>query len=1296
MRKKLISIFFVGVLFATVYCSSVWVKGANEDWQYPLSNTYVCGNDWSEYYSGYASEGRTDHCAIDIASRTGDTAIYAAANGTVRKTGKNGANGDYVVLQHTLSGKTVYSFYAHLSAISVTDGIAVSKGEKIGVIGNSGSGSKGIHLHFAIADTYKQGSYYGYVQAFNGDQVKCAQTGVTFYNPHYIISNNTLPGEVSSSGVSPSGVIDVAEGGMQSVRISGWAVDQDDVSQPVEIRVYIGETLVGATLANQYRPDLNTNAAWQGVGDYHGFDTTISVNADFVGNQTLSIFAIDIGGSQHTLIGTPTVIISADTEIPIISNAQIIDISPTGYTVSCTASDNIGIKEVSVATWTSAGGQDDLKWQPATVVSGDTYSCRVQVSDHNNEAGNYITHIYAYDINGNQHSCGVGATVPQADYNNVAAELGGNFYAYIENVDAGTVLTIKKDNSAMFTAYSRDNTQLWHFTLNENGSYRISPKSDETRALHVVAASGISGASVIVHTQSQVPAAQQWFVSEIDGKYYFRPACAADCYLDLPFVNHQNGVSAQIYTFNTGGAQGFNIKKLGGEDVPVAEGVFNNRTYQVYDYNLTWTEAKIFCENLGGNLVSITSQEEQDFVADLIDGKGKMHQYWIGGRVMNDGFAWSDGEVWSYTNWDSGEPNAAEKNGETEGYAQIYNIKNPKVSRSQRFKWNDAFENNQFEGEEDFFGLHHVGFICEINRTEAPEISDVKITNISGKGYTVTCTVISDSEITRVQFPTWLADVGKESLPAGWENDTAFSGTGSGTTYTYRVEASDFNDDRGPYCTEICAYDSEGNVASADCSVVTLPESIVYGDVDDDGKVNLKDVTLLRRYLSDAWGTEEIQAKQSDVDKDGQVTLKDLTVLRRYLAGGWGIDLNPGTDVDTGLAGYPVLSTEKNESGIATSSISYGKSQLGRELVCWSIQPEHYTRTVLLNFAIHGWEDSYAADGELLAELGDALVEYYGESEDLKNCRLLIIPRSNPDGLAAGTTNNGFGRCNAVGIDLNRDFDADHVIYTNARNYTEYPFSAVESRALRDLVYAASPDVVVDFHGWLNYTIGDADLAEVFSLEVGLDHKNEFAESAHGYFAYWAELQGAEGLLVEFKDTNSIVREDVIAAVDVLISGEYGDRQAEPALDLAYADYSDISAYALTVDKIETYSSIAADGEACGYISGASDLCEIRQIYANGWCKVGYPTVSGLTKTGYCLFSAFVDSETVVPHKQAKVSVTTVVYTTVAGTTKLGSVWTTDSLTVVAEQGGMSQIIYPLDSGGYKMGWVNSSALTTL
>lgn len=475
---------------------------------------------------------------------------------------------------------------------------------------------------------------------------------------------------------------------------------------------------------------------------------------------------------------------------------------------------------------------------------------------------------------------------------------------------------------------------------------------------------------------------------------------------------------------------------------------------------------------------------------------------------------------------------------------------------------------------------------------------------------------------------------------------------------------------------------------------------MLYGDVNGDGSINLKDVVTLRRNLSGGWEDLTIFEQNCDVNEDGKIGLKDVVFLERCLAGGWGIELpenkpvpNPDDKLDDDLREFRLLTTSKNEKGIRTTSFAYGTSELGRELVCWCIEPEEYNRTVLLNFEIHGWEDGYAADGQLLVDLGNALVNNYSAAAEMYNCRLLIVPSSNPDGLAEGTTNNGFGRCNASGVDLNRDFDANHVVYTSGRNYTLSPFSANESSALRDLVLASNPVVVIDFHGWENNTIGNSDLAELFSLYTGLNHKCELTINAHGYFSYWAQKQGAEALLVEFKNPDSIVVSNVIMVIDKIIAGNYGDHQTDYELDKEFAPYDSIVCYALTSERVYTHQSVGDSGMNYGYIDGANDQCTVEQIYSNGWCKVKYPGSSGYTKTGYCEVSAFIDPDTKVSSYTANTADTATVYAKSDKRTKLGSVWNTDTFTVIAENEEMLQIVYPLDAGGYKMGWIEKSAI---
>lgn len=87
------------------------------------------------------------HNGIDLANKVG-TPIYAAADGKVVGVGNNGryAYGRWIAIEH---GNGLTTLYGHLSSQSVSKGKKVSKGQKIGAMGNTGY-STGPHLHFTV------------------------------------------------------------------------------------------------------------------------------------------------------------------------------------------------------------------------------------------------------------------------------------------------------------------------------------------------------------------------------------------------------------------------------------------------------------------------------------------------------------------------------------------------------------------------------------------------------------------------------------------------------------------------------------------------------------------------------------------------------------------------------------------------------------------------------------------------------------------------------------------------------------------------------------------------------------------------------------------------------------------------------------------------------------------------------------------------------------------------------------------------------------------------------------------
>ena len=146
---------------------------------------------------------------------------------------------------------------------------------------------------------------------------------------------------------------------------------------------------------------------------------------------------------------------------------------------------------------------------------------------------------------------------------------------------------------------------------------------------------------------------------------------------------------------------------------PVGSLGYNGNYYEIYDLPMTWTQAKEYCEKLGGHLMTITSEEEQANAMSLLE-YGNQHQYWLGAHRVNGDIVWITGEDFTYENWDWGEPNCHSKDGGAEeDYIQIFNKPNPATYGSERGKWNDIFEDNIFPWEEDFFSTEYIGFICE-------------------------------------------------------------------------------------------------------------------------------------------------------------------------------------------------------------------------------------------------------------------------------------------------------------------------------------------------------------------------------------------------------------------------------------------------------------------------------------------------------------------------------------------------------------------------------------------------------
>ena len=109
---------------------------------WPVTGTITSPFGWRSNPFGGAPEF---HQGLDIAAPTGTT-VTAAAGGTVIMAQWYGGYGNYILIDH---GGGYSTGYGHLSAIYVTTGQSVQRGQAIGAVGSTGQ-STGPHLHFEV------------------------------------------------------------------------------------------------------------------------------------------------------------------------------------------------------------------------------------------------------------------------------------------------------------------------------------------------------------------------------------------------------------------------------------------------------------------------------------------------------------------------------------------------------------------------------------------------------------------------------------------------------------------------------------------------------------------------------------------------------------------------------------------------------------------------------------------------------------------------------------------------------------------------------------------------------------------------------------------------------------------------------------------------------------------------------------------------------------------------------------------------------------------------------------------
>lgn len=414
----------------------------------------------------------------------------------------------------------------------------------------------------ATGKIYKIEGNYGANHTYHADWAPAYESSMLGYI--YLVDN----------GNNPTSALDSVSGGTGTVRVSGWTFDRDDPTQSLSVHVYIGGSAgtpgaEGVSIpANQSRGDVD-NAFH--VGEFHGFDTVIPTSKS--GNQDIYVYAINIGGGQNTEIGHKTVYISPDTEKPTCSISYLSQVTQNSFRVCAVPNDNVGIKEVRIATWTQSD-QSDLIWHTANYNGSDTYFVNVNRADYSNKKNSlYYNHIYVYDYTGNNISVAcnqdykitsdTGKSVPEGEYRIVTA---------VNENRALDVANGSAEGGANIQIYANfvSPKQTFNLSYIENGFYHIS-NSFSGCLLDVYGDTYINNTNVVQCTANGGPN-QDWMIKPSGDGYYYIISRTNGLALDVTNADDRDGANVAVHTQNQATAQKWKLRRVIKDDMVTITG----------------------------------------------------------------------------------------------------------------------------------------------------------------------------------------------------------------------------------------------------------------------------------------------------------------------------------------------------------------------------------------------------------------------------------------------------------------------------------------------------------------------------------------------------------------------------------------------------------------------------------------------------------------------------------------------------------------------------------------------------
>ena len=559
-----------------------------------------------------------------------------------------------------------YEFYG----VSRTNGASYSSKSEV---------QKGDYLYYTGADAAEGGGHAVFVLDRNGDEITVVESnvyldpyGIRWGTKKYLSAMATVGGRHAPAGTvftdaptpTPSNTFNFnvigtsGRGNVSDTNATLYAKLATNVRSGLQVGIQIGTSSGNYNLKN-YTEQMSQ-------AGYNQLNSSGEVEIWYECNSELGVSLkkgtkyyyrfVAVYDNKTYYSSEHTFTTKGDSTPPKVKSAKITAYDKDGYTVTATASDDVGVAKIMFPTWTVGYSEEDIVWYQGSAVSNGTSTCKIKMSDFGNKEGKYTTDVRAYDAAGNvsdyyRLSITIDRTAPTISN------------AKVKRVDEKTVkvsCTVTDSSGVATVAFP-----TWTTT---NGQDDLASDWWNTCAGQK---SGDTWSFYVYDTDHNFE--KNGYVTDVYAKdTYGNIAGPKSVYFDI-----SNRYQPKTVTWK-------------------------RHRYEIYDDLLTWEQAKEKCEEMGGHLATITSQEEQDVITNAIQSAVR-DSFYLGAEIGKD--TWITGEPIEYTNWAEGQPD------NSKGVEDIYEIYNKSGG------WNDS----------DRTRLYGRGFICEYEPEDAGDIPEDEI-----------------------------------------------------------------------------------------------------------------------------------------------------------------------------------------------------------------------------------------------------------------------------------------------------------------------------------------------------------------------------------------------------------------------------------------------------------------------------------------------------------------------------------------------------------------------------------------